>query len=359
MKLKLDSSDYNRYTKSSFVSLTLADLHVNYGNFSKNLAFDNTTITNLSINLRTSHSNGTYLPLLDSDCKVTNLTATGKDASFPALSSHLSAYKVQNVYFEKLGELRQNGCASLTSLTAINFQDTNVAVGYCKSCTNLNNVTVKSTEIRQNAFNGCTKLERANLTCTTIGSNAFNNCSKMTTLTMSNVTTIGESAFSSCKALVSTTMPTTLTTLGKEAFYNCTALKGEGTGGKINLSNVTSFTNGNVFRNTNIQQVLIGSGVTTALDSYTFGNCDNMNRIYFKHTNTAANLRTIYKILVGKDITAKDNITDGSKKTSNICNGCAKQIQVFCNCTGFADTQFKVADINGKNIVFRCTITAS
>jgi len=163
-------------------------------------------------------------------------------------STSISSFVLPSNLVEFFGDM-----SYMTSLEAINLPNTVTAAtpsGYHK-------------QTLQDRFVGCTNLKSAYIP-TGINSlqGTFSGCTSLSSVTIARTSQfedIGDNCFSGCLSLSSITLPD-LTAIGGDAFFNCTAL--------------SSVTFGTVYND----------GNENAIDNYAFGNCTNLQHIYFTGT---------------------------------------------------------------------------
>lgn len=155
------------------------------------------------------------------------------------------------------------------------------------------NATSKLTNIGEKAFSNCTGMTSINIPDTvtsigawafeynpvltsvslpdtiaplTIGDGAFALCDDLAEITITdNVTAIGEKAFWACNALAAVNMNMTtahLTTIGTNAFGICPALTSFSIPNSVTTMGATPFGYYQIFDNTSMKTVVIGSGLT-------------------------------------------------------------------------------------------------
>lgn len=161
----------------------------------------------------------------------------------------------------------------------------------CKALTTVIGTGVE--QIGEYAFRSCEKLSALNLVSViTVGNGAFSYCTAITYLPIpASVTTIGNSAFKGCSGIPSLILPPTLTALGYQAFAECTGL----TSVEFSASNVTSAVYG-VFEGAGADSglnVVFGSNVTAIPESL-FENCTNLNQVTIGSGVTTIGTKAFY-----------------------------------------------------------------
>lgn len=146
----------------------------------------------------------------------------------------------------------------------------------CKALTTVIGTGVE--QIGEYAFRSCEKLSALNLvSVVTVGNGAFSYCTGITYLPIpASVTTISHSAFEGCSGITSLVFPPTLTALGNRAFADCTGL----TYVEFSASKITSVVYG-AFDGSGADSgldVVFGSNVTTVPECL-FENCTNLNQV--------------------------------------------------------------------------------
>lgn len=141
---------------------------------------------------------------------------------------------------------------------------------------------------------------------TSIGTNAFYNCPQLTGVTMpSTVNTIADYAFSKCTSLSSITIPNSVTTLGNNVFSGCTSLNTVTIGnGGITINQgcfsscpIETFTAENVnISQSGMTDVSFASAATVSISSGTVGNRA------FSGVNTYS-LNNVENVIIGSGVT--------------------------------------------------------
>ena len=133
------------------------------------------------------------------------------------------------------------------------------------------------TSIGNHAFDGCSGLTSIDIpnSVTSIGDGAFSSCSGLTSVTISNgITSISNNVFQSCNSLTSITIPNSVTSIGDMAFRYCSGLT------SIVIPDTVTSVGYALFINCgNLTACTIGSGITNALSSDIFKNCNKLSHV--------------------------------------------------------------------------------
>ena len=159
-----------------------------------------------------------------------------------------------------IGSMAFNYCASLGSV-AIPGNVTTIGEETFLGCFSLENVSFGEgiTEIPESLLAQCENLRTVTLadTVAVIGAHAFAGCKNLVNLTLDRgVRTIGQNAFYGCESLAEITIPSGVTEIGSHAFSSCTSM----TDLTFNAAECADMDN--VFVGSNVQTLVIGSGVT-------------------------------------------------------------------------------------------------
>ncbi len=228
----------------------------------------------------------------------------------------------------EIGGSAFKGCIVLNDIT-IPAGVTKLGANVFQNCTALQSVNFAGNSVENignNAFDGCSALATIELpsSVSTIGTFIFQNCTSLSSVTMNDgIAKIPSSAFKNCASLTAVEIPSSVTaidgsafegsgitsisvpqkvkTLGTSAFKNCAALAGitfEGNGIAKFDSNTfegcTALTDiiipdgvatlgSSVFKGSGLTSIVIPEKVT-ALLSYAFANCENLQTVEFEGT---------------------------------------------------------------------------
>ena len=223
-----------------------------------------------------------------------------------------------------MGNATFDGCTGLTSVTINSNEILSKDYTYFKSKFG---VQVKEyiigegvTRIGAYAFSGCTGLTSVNIpsSVTSIGSHTFDGCSSLTKVIVpdiaawcnlyfwepsdnplywakhlynddnteikdlvipSSVTNIRSNAFSGCAGVTSVTIPSSVTSIRDAAFSGCSGLTSVTINSKAIMSkSYSSFSNLGTFFGNQVQNYIIGEGVTSIGD-YAFVSCSGLTSV--------------------------------------------------------------------------------
>ena len=215
----------------------------------------------------------------------------------------------------KIGASAFYGCSGLTSISIPNSVDSIDASAFqgCSGLITLNynaiSCSYAGSSSTNSAFSGCTNITTVNFgnsvttippflcygfsgltsltipnSVTSIGNFAFSSCTGLTSIIIpSLVTSIGKSAFSGCTGLTSITIPPLVTSIGNSAFSGCTGLRlvefnADSCLFMASSPSGSSSTSWNVFYNTDIRTIGIGSNVKN-IPPYAFYGCNHISSI--------------------------------------------------------------------------------
>ncbi|EII4617434.1 leucine-rich repeat domain-containing protein, partial [Listeria monocytogenes] len=182
-------------------------------------AFQNSTITKLTINSRNFKTIGAYAFAGSQLTSIQMWEGTIGEHAFENCDSLTTATMFEAV--DSIGAYAFNDCNNLTSIS--NYTHTIGAYAF-QNCSKLSGASFyNTTSIGNYAFSGCSSLKSANMPAAlkSLGMYAFQNCASLTNvyMTSSVLTEIPMGAFWGC-ALTSVSLPSTITNIGACAFYS-------------------------------------------------------------------------------------------------------------------------------------------
>ena len=212
------------------------------------------------------------------------------------------------------------------------------------------------TSIGDRAFLGYTDIKKLVLPSTLIklGDNAFQNCTGIEIIEFRNgspsLTSISKYAFAGCKSLKEVNLPETITTVSDYAFDDCVSLANLSMPGVVKIGIYS-------FRNTAIENLVMGSNVTT-IEKNAFENSK------IKSVSFNAKLKTIGNYAFQNTLLTAVNITAGITSIGSyaFCNNNNLASVTFADngsLTSIGSSAFKATAISGVEIPATVTTLGS